>query len=198
MAYELKGSMVEICTCKSLCPCVAGLDPDGGECRFSWVFQFDEGSVDGTDVSGLRFAVLGHLVGSASDGTVRAALFVDERASDAQEAGIMAAFTGSLGGPLADLSSLIGEVVDTRRVAIEMDVQEGTGTFRTGDLVSGRVEVHRGPDGSPTTMRDFALAPLGDTLYAGLAKDVQLDTGDLDFDFTPDSGSHFAFHHVVA
>ena len=110
----------------------------------------------------------------------------------------MAAFTGQLGGPLADLASLIGEVVTTERVTIEYDVDKGSGTFRTGDVARGRIEAHRNPDGLPTTMSDFALAPLGNKLYAGTPAEFELDAADIGFDFQPNSGTQFEFHHVVA
>ena len=168
MGYELEGRMAEVCTCETFCPCVAGLDPDGQVCEFSWVFHFDRGTVDGTDVADLNLGIVGRLDGGVSDGTVRAAIYVDERSSDEQQAAIMAAFTGQLGGPLADLASLIGEVVTTERVQIEYDVDKGSGSFRTGDVVRGRIEAHRNPEGLPTTMTDFALAPLGSKLYAGM------------------------------
>lgn len=198
MGYELEGRMAEVCTCQTFCPCVAGLDPDGQVCEFSWVFHFDRGMVDGTDVGDLNLGIIGRLDGGVSNGTVRAAIYVDERATGEQEAAIMAAFTGQLGGPLADLASLIGEVVTTERVAIEYDVDKGSGTFRTGDVARGRIEAHRNPDGLPTTMSDFALAPLGNKLYAATAAEFELNGADIGFDFRPNSGTQFEFHHVVA
>lgn len=30
MPYELDGDLLEVCTCKILCPCWVGEDPDGG------------------------------------------------------------------------------------------------------------------------------------------------------------------------
>jgi len=199
MGYELEGRMAEVCTCETFCPCAAGLDPDGQVCEFSWVFHFDRGMIDGTEVSDLNLGIIGRLDGGvSSNGTVRAAIYVDERASDAQEQAIMAAFTGQLGGPLADLASLIGEVVSTTRVLIEYDVDKGTGSFRTGDVVSGRMDALRSPDGLPTTMSDFALAPLGSNLYAGTPADFTLDAADIGFDFEPNSATQFEFHHVVA
>ena len=33
MAYQLEGKLLEVCTCKILCPCWVGEDPDGdGTC----------------------------------------------------------------------------------------------------------------------------------------------------------------------
>lgn len=198
MGYELKGRMAEVCTCQTFCPCTAGLDPDNGVCEFSWVFHFDQGTISGVDVGDMNFGVVGRLDGSPANGTVRAAIYLDERTTDAQQEAIMAAFTGQLGGPLADLASLIGEVVTTERVAIEYDVNEGSGTFRTGDVARGEIEALRAPSGAPTKMTDFALAPLGATAYAGTPTAWNLNAGDIGFDFKPNSATQFEFHHIVA
>src|SRR3990172_3889334 len=32
MAYNLEGSLLEVCTCNVICPCWVGEDPDGGAC----------------------------------------------------------------------------------------------------------------------------------------------------------------------
>lgn len=198
MGYELQGRMAEVCTCETFCPCVAGLAPDGNVCEFNWVFHFDQGTIEGTDVSDLNLGIIGRLDGSPADGTVRAAVFVDDRSTDAQQEAVLAAFTGQLGGPLADLASLIGEVVTTERVGIEFEVDKGSGSFRTGKYAKGRIDAHSGPDGAPTAIRDFALAPLGSTAYASAATEFHLDAGEFGFDFAPNSGTQFEFHHVVA
>lgn len=198
MGYELRGRMAEVCTCQTFCPCVAGLDPDNRVCEFSWVFHFDAGTIGGTDVSDLNLGIVGRLDGGVTDGTVRAAVFVDERSSDGQHEAILAAFTGALGGPLADLASLIGEVVTVERAPIEYDVDKGSGRFRTGDVAKGELQAFTSPSGEPTTIRDFALTPLGTTAYAGMPKAFELHATDIGFDFKPNSATQFEFHHVVA
>ena len=196
--YELKGRMAEVCTCHTFCPCVAGLDPDNRVCEFSWVFHFDAGTITGIDVTDLNLGIVGRLDGSVVNGTVRAAVFVDERSSEAQHEAMLAAFTGALGGPLADLASLIGEVVTVERVAIEYDITKGSGRFRTGDVVKGELRAYTNPAGEVTTMRDFALTPLGNVAYAAAPESFELHAADIGFDFKPNSATQFEFHHIVA
>jgi hypothetical protein len=200
MGYELEGRMAEACTCKTFCPCTAGLEPDGGFCEFSWVFHFDRGQIEGVDVGGLSVGMLGHLDGAPGvPGTVRLALFVDDLANDDQEQALLAAFTGKAGGPLADLAGLVGEVVTVERVPIDFDVAEGSGSFAIGDVARGELAAHRSPSGVPTTMRDFALSPvLGATAYAAMPKSFELRAAQHGFTFTPNSATQFEFHHVVA
>lgn len=200
MGYELEGRLAEVCTCNSYCPCVAGLEPDGGACEFSWVFHFDRGQIDGVDVSGLNMGMLGHLDGApgARPGAVRLAVFVDDRATDEQEQVLLAAFTGKAGGPLADLAGLVGEVVGVERAAITFDMDKGAGSFAVGGVSRGTVEPWRGPDGTPTTLRDFALAPLGHVAYPGAPTEFELHAAQHGFEFTPRTANQFEFHHVVA
>ena len=52
MAYQLEGSLLEVCTCNILCPCWVGEDPDGGICEGVLAWHFDAGAINGVDVSG--------------------------------------------------------------------------------------------------------------------------------------------------
>src|SRR5438132_1588410 len=64
MAYQLEGSLLEVCTCNILCPCWVGEDPDGGTCDGVLAWHFDRGSINGTDVAGRTFVILTHIPGS--------------------------------------------------------------------------------------------------------------------------------------
>ena len=57
MAYRLEGTMLEACSCNAICPCWVGEDPDLGTCEGTIAWNFENGEIDGVDVSGLTFAV---------------------------------------------------------------------------------------------------------------------------------------------
>ena len=133
MAYTLEGRLLEVCTCKAVCPCWVGDDPDGGTCDGTLAWHFERGEVDGVDVSGMTFGMLTHIPGNVLAGNWRAVAFVDERASPAQERAILSVFTGKQGGPVADLASLVGEVAGVERVPITFEVHEGEGHFKMGE-----------------------------------------------------------------
>ncbi|NMG75861.1 DUF1326 domain-containing protein [Aromatoleum diolicum] len=170
MAYRLEGQLLEVCTCKAICPCWIGDDPDGGTCDGTLAWHINKGDVGGTDVSGLTFGMLAHIPGNVLKGNWRALAFVDERASPAQEDALLSVFTGKLGGPVADLAQLVGEVVGVERVKIQFDVQEGSGRLRIGDKVEADLECARGPGSRPTVMSDtiFSTIP-GSPAYIGRA-----------------------------
>ncbi|BAL22886.1 DUF1326 domain-containing protein [Azoarcus sp. KH32C] len=170
MAYRIEGKLLEVCTCKAICPCWIGDDPDGGTCEGTLAWHIDKGAVGGTDVSGLTFGMLAHIPGNVFSGNWRALAFVDERASPAQEEALLSVFTGKLGGPIADLAKLVGEVIGVERVPIQFDVEQGSGHLRLGNKVEAVLESARGPDGRPTVMSDTVFSTIpGSPAYIGRA-----------------------------
>lgn len=200
MAYQLKGRLLEVCTCNTLCPCWVGDDPDGGTCDSALAYHFDEGSINGVDVSGLTLALAVHIPGNVLKGNWRALVFIDDKASPAQEAAILEVYTGKAGGPIAELVKLVGEVIDVRRAPIRFDVREGKGTFVVGDVVEATLEPFVGPSGKPTTLLEsiFSTVP-GSPAYVGKASSYRQRSPELKQDITLQGHnailSDFAFDH---
>jgi hypothetical protein len=170
MAYNLEGRLLEVCTCKAVCPCWVGDDPDGGTCDGSLAWHFERGEIDGTDVSGLTFGMLAHIPGNVLAGNWRAVAFVDERATPRQEQAILSVFSGQAGGPVADLASLVGEVVSVQRVPIAFEVEQGEGHVRLGDAVEARISPFKGAGGQATTLVDTVFSTIpGSPAYPGKA-----------------------------
>jgi hypothetical protein len=155
-----------------LCPCWVGADPDGGECNSFNAYKFDHGVINGIDVSGLSFINVCHIPGNVlAPGSWKVVSFVDDRATDEQHQAIIDAYHGRLGGPLADLAGLVGEVVAIERAPIVHETSDGQGTLRIGQVVSAEMEPFRSPDGvTITTLRDslFSTVP-GSPAYVAQA-----------------------------
>ncbi len=181
MAYELEGSLLEVCTCNTLCPCWVGEDPDTGTCDGTLAWHFDKGKIDGVDVSGLTFAVLAHIPGNILHGNWRAIAYVDEKASKEQEEAILGVYTGKKGGPVADLAQLIGEVVAVERVPFTFEVTKGLGRLIIGNSVSAQLEPFKGAGDKPTTLSDtiFTTIP-GSPAYVGKAHSYKANAPALD------------------
>ena len=119
MAYEIEGRLLEVCTCNVLCPCWVGEDPDYKTCDTVIAWGIEKGSIEGVDVGGLTMAVSAHIPKNILiPKSWKAVVFVDDRASAEQEAAMIRLFTGQLGGAVADLAGLIGEVVAVERAPI--------------------------------------------------------------------------------
>jgi hypothetical protein len=170
MAYQLEGRLLEVCTCNILCPCWVGEDPDGGTCDGLFAWHFDKGSVNGTDVTGRTFGWVGHIPGNILEGNWRIVVFVDDEATDEQQQALLDVWTGKLGGPIADLAQLVGEVVAVERVPIVFTVEGVKGTVKFGDSASAELEPYKGATGESTTLHDtiFTTIP-GSPAYVGKA-----------------------------
>lgn len=154
MTYKLEGTILEVCTCNILCPCWVGEDPDNPTCDSIFAYQIDRGSVNGTDVSGRIVALFVHIPGNVLKGNWKVALFVDDKASDQQQEALVNVWSGKLGGPVADVAQLVGEVVAVERVPITYEIHEGKGTIKIGSIAEAEMEPYRGPTGQVTTLNE--------------------------------------------
>ena len=169
--YSLEGTLLEACSCDVLCPCWIGEDPDGGTCDAFVAYHFDSGSVKGVDVGGLSLVNVVKIPGNIlTPGSWKVVMFVDERATDEQFDALVAAYGGQLGGPLADLAGLVGEVLEVRRANISHEIRDGAGTLTVDESVAAEMAPYLGPDGSTTTLQNtiFSTVP-GSPAYVSKA-----------------------------
>ena len=142
MSWNLKGSYAETCSCDLMCPCNFSLDHGATYdfCRATLVFNIRSGEVEGTDVSGLKACVIIDTPKVMTDGNWRVGMFVDESASDEQFDKLTAVFGGQLGGPMAGIAPLVGEMLGAERAPIEF-VDDGLRhSVRIGDAIDFEIE----------------------------------------------------------
>jgi hypothetical protein len=142
VSWKLKGNYTETCSCDLICPCNASLDHGAvyDYCRVVLVFSIREGEVEGTDVSGLHVAAIADTPKVMTEGNWKLGLLIDEQANDDQLGKLTAVFTGQLGGPLAGLVPLIGEVLGIEKAPFEV-VDDGLRhSVRIGDGIDFEIE----------------------------------------------------------
>ncbi|MEO5699321.1 MAG: DUF1326 domain-containing protein [Casimicrobiaceae bacterium] len=185
MAYTLEGRLLEVCDCRTLCPCWVGEDPDNGTCKGTLAWHFDKGDIDGVDVSGLTFGALCDIPGNVLDGKWRIVAYMDERASPEQQEAILGVWTGKKGGPVAELAKLVGEVTAVERVKMVFEVREGKGHVRFGDAVEAELEPFRNADGRATALTDsiFSTIP-GSPAYVGKASTYKAKASQIGIDLS--------------
>jgi hypothetical protein len=169
--YSLQGTLIEACSCNVNCPCWIGEDPDLGECFAIVAYGIERGQIRKLDVSGLNLVLICHIPGNVLAGNWEIVALVDDRGSQEQRDALLNAFTGKLGGPLADLwEALIGQVKGVEFVPISHEVVGGSGILRIPGLVETEMEPYRGPDGSVTTLQNsvFSTVP-GSPAWIGKA-----------------------------
>jgi hypothetical protein len=141
MSWNLTGSYVETCSCELMCPCNLSFDHGATYdfCRVTLVFNIREGAVDGTDIAGCKVALVADTPKVMTDGNWRVGVFVDA-ASDAQFEHLVQVFSGQVGGPMAGLAPLIGEMVGAERAAIQMDDDGLRHSVKVGDTIAFEIE----------------------------------------------------------
>jgi hypothetical protein len=142
VAWNLRGNYVETCSCELMCPCNLSFDHGATYdfCRATLAFEIREGEIEGTDIGGLNIVAIIDTPKVMTDGNWRLGVFVDERASDEQSDKLVQVFTGRLGGPMAGIAPLVGEVLGIERAPIEVLHDGLRHSVRIGDAVDFEVE----------------------------------------------------------
>ena len=192
MSYRLKGRLLEVCDCNILCPCWVGEDPDNGTCQAVQAYRIDEGTIDGVNVTGLTVAEMDDIPGTILQGNIRGVFFIDENATPAQEHVLRRAWSGELGGPLADIASLYGEIA-WHRAPITFTVEQGKGTLVIGDVAEAELSPFLGPTGEPTTLNEsiFSTIP-GSPAFVGKASHYRRKSATFGLPDVPELKGHNA------
>jgi hypothetical protein len=159
--YTLTGTMLEACSCRTLCRCWIGEDPDGGQCDAFNAYHIDSGQIAGVDVTGLTYVQVVQIPGNVlTPKSWRRVIYLDSKGTPEQRKALLDAWQGRLGGPLADLNGLIGEDVAVHDLPVTYDLQGGEGTIRVGDKVHATMTPYKSGSGQTTTLRDSIFSTL--------------------------------------
>ena len=116
--YRLEGDFLELCDCFAVCPCWLGGAPDEDRCTGAFAWSIRAGKIGGVDVADRQVVSVSFHSGHRDTGGQEVFLYIDERASDRQFEALAVVFTGKAGGPLGELSTLMGVLRSTDRAAI--------------------------------------------------------------------------------
>lgn len=174
MSWNLAGSYAETCSCELMCPCNLSFDHGAtyDYCRATLAFNIREGSVNGVDVAGHKVVVIADTPKVMTDGNWKVGLYVDQDASDEQFGGLLGVFSGRLGGPMAGLAPLIGEVVGAERATIDIDDDGLRHSVRVGSSIEFEIEdiVPFGKEDGRPVKFDGMFHPVGPDLTMAEAK----------------------------
>jgi hypothetical protein len=179
MSWNLRGSYAETCSCELMCPCnltfTHGATYDF--CRATLAFSIREGEVEGTDVAGRRVVTIIDTPKVMTDGNWRLGMYVDDQASDEQFDKLVGVFGGRLGGPMAALAPLVGEIVGVERAAIDVRDDGILHSVRVGDVIDFEVEdiVPFGKEDGRPVRFDGMFHPVGSNLTMAEARRSRID-----------------------
>jgi hypothetical protein len=179
MSWNLRGSYVETCSCELMCPCNLSFDHGATYdfCRVTLVFNIREGEIEGTDISGLKVAAIADSPKVMTEGNWRLGVFIDEHATDEQFDKLVQVFGGQLGGPMAALAPLVGEMLGVERAAIEVDDDGLRHRVRVGDGIEFEIEdiVPFGIETGEPVRFSGMFHPVGSDLTMAEAKSSRID-----------------------
>ena len=174
MSWNVKGSYVETCSCELMCPCNLSLDHGAtyDYCRVILVFNIREGAVESIDVAGCKIALIADTPKVMTEGNWRVGVFIDDAASEDQFQRLVQVFSGQLGGPMAGLAPLIGEMLGVERAAIVIEEDGLRHSVRVGGTVDFEIEdiVPFGVETSDPVRFSGMFHPVGSDLTMAEAK----------------------------
>ena len=179
MSWNLTGSYVETCSCELMCPCNLSLDHGATYdfCRVTLVFDIREGEIEGTDVGGLTVAAIADTPKVMTEGNWKLGVFVDDQASDEQADKLVQVFGGQLGGPMAALGPLVGEMLGVERAPITFADEGLRHGVKVGDVIDFEIEdiVPFGVETGQPVRFDGMFHPVGSNLTMAEAKRSRID-----------------------
>jgi len=137
-SWNLSGQYYETCSCDFICPCLLGqmtATPSKGACTFAMAFHIDRGGYGAVPLDGLGFIVLGRTPEAMAKGNWSVGVIVDDRASAEQRDAMTSIASGSVGGPMAMVSGLVGTFLGTEAAPIRFDRSGVRWTVSASSLV---------------------------------------------------------------
>jgi hypothetical protein len=157
-----------------MCPCNLSFDHGATYdfCRVTLVFNIRQGNIEGADIDGCKVALIADTPKVMTEGNWRLGVFVDEDATDEQFGKLVQVFGGQLGGPMAALAPLVGEMLGVERAAIEVHDDGLRHSVRVGDAIDFQIEdiVPFGVETGRPVRFDGMFHPVGSNLTMAEAK----------------------------
>lgn len=156
--WNISGTYFETCNCEAACPCVFLSPPTTGECTLFIAWHIDEGSFGDTSVNGLNVALAVHSPGHMTQVQWKVALYLDDKASQAQQEVLTQIFAGQAGGHFAVLGQHIGEVAGVTNAAIEYQAEGKKRSIRIAGIAEADIEAIQGGGGADVLVSGNPLA----------------------------------------
>lgn len=158
MTWSLKGTHFESCNCEAVCPCIFLSPPSQGECTALVGWHIEQGEDEGVSLNGLNVALAVHSAGHMATTKWTVAVYIDERASEEQNASLLKIFGGQGGGHPARLAQNIGEIAGVRSVPIEFSANGGVHSLKIPGIADVEIEPIAGQTDEAVTVSGHPLA----------------------------------------
>ena len=187
MSWKLDGTYFENCSCDWVCPCTYSSMTSPAtrdRCQVVLAYHTSRGEIDGVDVSGRTVAVVADTPKNMLDGNWRLGLIIDDGASAEQQEKLGGVFSGQMGGPMAALGPLVGEVLGVETAPIQYSDAGLKHSVRIGSAVEIEVEDFVPPHEGMTepTRLTGVFHPSGSTLTIARPTRSRISAFGMNFD----------------
>ncbi len=155
--WKISGTYFEACNCDIACPCLFLGPPNDGECTALVGWHIDKGYDGDVSLEGLNVALAVWSPGPMLETQWKVALYLDDRASEAQQGALTRIFAGQAGGHPARLASHIGEVLGVQTVPIAFSAEEKICKLRIPDIAGTEIEAIAGQGEGPVKIDGHPL-----------------------------------------
>jgi hypothetical protein len=140
--WILSGDYFENCNCEVLCPCIHNPQavPTAGHCDVALAFHITTGRFERTALDGLNFMVALWTPTVMGQGNWKTAVYVDERANDAQRHAFEQILSGKMGGPAERWMRLTATFLGTRYVPITYTIEGTKRQVRIPNVIDFTIE----------------------------------------------------------
>jgi hypothetical protein len=156
--WNLKGQYFESCNCEAACTCVFLSPPTEDDCTVLVGWHIDDGQFDGTRLDGLNVAMAVYSPGHMAKVQWQAALYFDDRASEAQAQALAAIFSGQAGGHPARLAGHIGEVLGAQPASIAFESEGRRTSMKIAGIADVAIAAVAGQGDAEITVQNHPLA----------------------------------------
>jgi len=126
------------------------------------------------------------------------ALYLDDRATEAQRDALTQIYSGQAGGPFEALGGHIGEVLGVKSAAIDIQARDGQRSLRIADVAQAEIEGITDAGGVETTISHSPLNLVGQPLVAAKSKQVSYRDHGFEWEISGRNGFFAPFTYQVA
>ncbi|SHK23907.1 hypothetical protein SAMN05444000_12325 [Shimia gijangensis] len=162
--WTIKGELILNCNCIVFCPCVVSLGkhpPTEGHCQAWAGVRIDEGQYGDEDLSGLNIGLFLEIPGNMGRGNWKAAVYIDDRASEAAYDGLVNIFSGAARGTTGLFGMLVGEFLGAEREQVVFETEGNERRLMVGKKIQGAVVPVEGKGGEDivVTNTEYWMGP---------------------------------------
>ena len=155
--WKVTGDYLEACNCKPACPCVFLSPPTEGDCTVLVGWHIDKGNFGSVALDGLNVSLAVHSPGIMHEVKWKAALYVDDKASEPQKNALIQIFAGQAGGHPARLCAHVGEVLGVASVNIAFRKDGKRRSLHVGEVGEAEIEGIGGATEADVTVSNHPL-----------------------------------------